>query len=331
MTATVTDTVIPSTDVELLDHHPSDDDLESEILAGLSATQKFLPPKFFYDKRGSQLFDDITELPEYYPTRTETTIMQACIDELVSHIGPQASLIEFGSGASTKTRILLDNLKSLAAYVPVEISKSHLLQAARALQRDYPHIDIRPVCADFTKPFKLPSPTVAPRRNIVYFPGSTIGNFNLDAAVNLLRVMHQIAGDGGGLLIGVDLKKDKAVLEAAYDDAQGVTADFNMNMLIRMNREFDANFDLSAFYHRAPYVEQAGRIEMHLVSNREQEVEVAGQLFHFHKDEFIHTESSHKYDLAEFADIAGLANFRVQQVWTDPQELFSVQFLVGSN
>ncbi|MEM7280244.1 MAG: L-histidine N(alpha)-methyltransferase [Pseudomonadota bacterium] len=313
---------------ELLDHHPTDDDLEAEILRGLSAPQKALPPKLFYDKRGSLLFEDICELPEYYPTRVESQIMVNCIDELVQYIGPEASLIEFGSGASAKTRILLDSLQDLAAYVPVEISRAHLKDVSKTLQQDYPGLDIRPVCADFTKPFKLPSPTIPPLRNIVYFPGSTIGNFDLDDAIGLLRVMRQIAGVGGGLLIGVDLKKDKGILEAAYNDAQGVTADFNMNMLIRLNREFDANFDLETFHHQAPYLEDQGRIEMHLVSDREQQVSVAGETFAFGKGESIHTESSHKYDLAEFADIAGFADFRVEQVWTDPDNLFSVQYFV---
>lgn len=317
--------------IELLDHHPSDDDLESEILKGLSAPQKHLPPKFFYDKRGSELFDAICELPEYYPTRTEQQIMADTIDEIVELIGPKASLIEFGSGASIKTRILLSHLPELAAYVPVDISKSHLLEAARSLQKDYPQVAIHPVCADFTKPFALPNPAIKPQKNIVYFPGSTIGNFDTPDAINLLRVIRQIAGVGGGLLIGVDLKKDTTVLEAAYNDSQGVTADFNMNMLIRMNREFDANFDLSAFTHAAPYVESEGRIEMHLVSQKDQTVEVAGQSFHFDKGESIHTESSHKYHIPEFADMAGMAGFRVQHVWTDPNQLFSVQLLVSSS
>jgi len=311
---------------ELTEQDSSVTDDRAEILKGLRRAPKVLPPKFFYNDRGSELFERITELPEYYLTRTELSIMRRHIDEIVTLVGPHASLIEFGSGSSLKTRILLEHLDRLAAYVPVDISRDHLVAAAETLAAEFPHIEVLPVAADFTQPFDLPQPKTMPLRNIVYFPGSTIGNFSPDAALALLEVMHQEAGDGGALLIGVDLNKDKAVLERAYNDRAGVTAEFNLNMLERLNREFGANFDLGAFEHRAIYKESPGRIEMHLVSMREQIVAVAGETFYFEKGESICTECSHKYTLDEFEAMAGRAGFSVHTVWTDPQKFFSVQY-----
>jgi L-histidine Nalpha-methyltransferase len=297
-----------------------------EILAGLSAKQKTLSPKFFYDERGSSLFDEITRLPEYYLTETELAIMRRHVAEIAELVGPQASLIEFGSGSSTKTRILLEHLDRLAAYVPVDISREHLLAAAAGVAADFPHLEVLPVAADFTKPFELPTPRVMPLRNIVYFPGSTIGNFTPAAALDLLRVMHHEAAEDGALLIGVDLKKDKAILERAYNDREGVTAEFNLNMLRRLNREFEADFDLDAFEHRAIYNQELGRIEMHLVSLREQSVSLGGETFYFDAGETIRTEYSHKYTLEEFGAMAGRAGFEVAEVWTDDRNLFSVQY-----
>ena len=298
----------------------------NEVLQGLRRQPKVLTPKFFYDERGSLLFEQITELPEYYPTRTELAIMRENIHEIVGLIGPQASLIEFGSGSSMKTRILLECLDRLAAYVPVDISRDHLLAAAEALAAEFPHIEVLPVVADFTQPFDLPQPKVMPLRNIVYFPGSTIGNFMPDAAQALLEVMYQEAKEDGALLIGVDLKKDTAILERAYNDSAGVTAKFNLNMLRRLNNEFSASFDLDKFEHRAIYKESPGRIEMHLVSTSAQEVSVAGEVFHFGEGESIRTECSHKYTLEEFEAMAERAGFSVNRVWTDPEGLFSVQY-----
>ncbi len=298
----------------------------AEIHAGLSRVPKTLSPKFFYDDRGSQLFDQITELREYYLTRTETSIMEINVGDIAELTGPDASLIEFGSGSSLKTRILLQHLDRLAAYVPVDISRDHLVAAADVLARDFPHIEVLPVGADFTHPFDLPQPKVMPRRNLVYFPGSTIGNFLPDAALSLLQVMYQEAGADGALLIGVDLKKDQSILERAYNDSAGVTAEFNLNMLRRLNREFGANFDLARFAHRAIYNETFGRIEMHLVSQRSQTVTVAGRSFSFAAGETIHTECSHKYTIDEFAKLADRAGFKAQRVWTDPANLFSVHY-----
>jgi len=316
---------------KLLDFHPSEHDLGAEIIAGLKQTPKRMPPKYFYDQRGSQLFDQITRLPEYYPTQTEVSIMVDNLDEIVQLIGPNASLIEFGSGSSTKTHILLENLRELAAYVPVDISRDHLLEAAEGIAARYPNIEVLPVCADFTRPFGLPDPAVTPIKNVVFFPGSTIGNFSPEDAQELLDTISQEAKKGGALLIGVDLKKDRNVLERAYNDSSQVTAAFNLNMLTRMNRELEADFDIDAFEHRAVYNELKGRIEMHLVSLRQQTVAVNGELLDFDDGEYILTECSHKYSPEEFARLAGPAGFEVARVWTDPERLFSVQYLVCKN
>ena len=313
--------------IRLHDQQPSDSDVESEVLEGLTSDPKRLSPKFFYDQRGSELFEQITELPEYYPTRTEIAIMEQRVDEIAERVGPNASLIEFGSGSSTKTRILLRHLTDLAAYVPVDISGDHLLDTARSLAEDYPDLEILPVAADFTQPFDLPSPRTMPERNVVFFPGSTIGNFAPDKAVELLNVMAAEAKPGGAAIVGVDLKKDPAILEAAYNDSQGVTAEFNLNVLRRINEELDADFDLSAFEHRAIYNEGAGRIEMNLVSRRHQTVNISGEIIDFRKDESILTECSYKFTCEEFVAMVAQAGFEVETVWTDKDRLFSVQFL----
>lgn len=297
-----------------------------DIHAGLARTPKTLSPKFFYDDRGSRLFDRITELPEYYLTRTEISIMRAHVAEIAALAGPDASLIEFGSGSSLKTRILLEHLDRLAAYVPVDISRDHLVAAAEGLAREFPDIEVLPVAADFTQPFALPQPKTMPKRNLVYFPGSTIGNFLPDAAHALLEVMYQEAGEDGALLIGVDLEKDRDTLERAYNDSAGVTAQFNLNMLRRLNNEFDANFVVDRFRHRAVYNEFCGRIEMHLVSQEDQIATVAGVPFTFAKGETIRTECSHKYTIEGFGAMAARAGFTVRHVWIDADGLFSVQY-----
>lgn len=297
-----------------------------EILDGLSRPRKALSPKFFYDARGSMLFDAICELPEYYLTRTELSIMRMHIDEIATLIGPQASVIEFGSGSSLKTRMLLEELDQLAAYVPVDISHDHLLSAAESLAADYPAVEVWPVLADFMQPFDLPTPSIMPLRNIVYFPGSTIGNYSPEKAHGLLRVMRVEAGKDGALLIGVDLQKDTAIIEQAYNDKAGVTAEFNLNMLSRINREFGANFDINLFRHSAIYDADHGRVEMSLISEREQIVRVGGQSIHFSEGEALFTEHSHKYTLEQFSGMADRAGFTVHKVWTDPEQLFSIQY-----
>ncbi len=304
-----------------------DDELE-ELIEGLTQDEKMISPKYFYDEVGSQLFDEITRLPEYYPTQTELGIMRDNIAEIAELVGPQASLIEFGSGSSMKTHVLLRGLTDLAVYVPVDISEEHLVASAEALHQDYPDLDIIPLVADFTKPFDLPTPRVMPLKNIVYFPGSTIGNFTSDDALELLKVMHTEAGEGGALLIGVDLQKDAEILERAYNDSAGVTAAFNRNMLRHLNREFDTDFDVEAFSHDARYNTDAGRIELRLVASDEQTVKVGDTEITIEEGEGILTEYSHKYTLRGFSAMAADAGFRVEHVWTDKDELFSVQYLV---
>jgi len=299
----------------------------SEIIAGLSAEQKQISPKYFYDERGSQLFDEITHLPEYYLTNTELGIMRDNMDEIGAMVGKQASLIEFGSGSSLKTRVLLEHLSELAAYVPVDISEEHLHTSADELRSEFPHIDILPVVADFTRQFDLPTPMVMPVRNVVYFPGSTIGNFERDMAMDLLRVMYLEAGKNGALIIGVDLQKDPKVIEDAYNDSAGVTAKFNLNMLQHLNRDYGANFDVSEFAHSANYDEDKGRVVIELVSQADQVLEVADTTFDIADGEAILTEYSHKYTLDGFAAMAKAAGLEVERVWTDTKQLFSVQFL----
>ncbi|HEX5787417.1 MAG TPA: L-histidine N(alpha)-methyltransferase, partial [Woeseiaceae bacterium] len=254
--------------------------------------------------------------------------MRAHVGEIAALAGREASLIEFGSGSSVKTRILLEHLEALAAYVPVDISAEHLFESAARIRREFPHIEVLPVVADFTQPFALPSPRIAPRRNIVYFPGSTIGNLEHADALDLLAVMHLEAGADGALLIGVDLQKDPAVIEAAYNDAAGVTARFNLNMLRRLNREFGADFDLDGFRHEAKYDRDAGRVVIRLVSRRDQVAHIGGRTLAFAAGDGILTEYSHKYTLDGFAAMAHTAGFEVAKVWTDEQQLFSVQYLI---
>ena len=298
----------------------------AELIAGLSQPQKTISPKYFYDEAGSQLFEKITELPEYYLTDAELEIMRARVDEMAALIGQQASLIEFGSGSSLKTRILLDHLDELAAYVPVDISEEHLYASAMLIRGEFPHVPVHPVVADFTKSFKLPTPKVMPVKNVVYFPGSTIGNFEHENALELLRVMHTEAGAGGALLIGVDLQKDPAIIDAAYNDSQGVTAEFNLNMLQHLNNEFGADFDLDAFEHRAEYDKDKGRVVLELVSREDQTFALGRIEFDIADGETILTEYSHKYTLGGFAAMAESAGFKIAKVWVDPDELFSVQY-----
>jgi L-histidine N-alpha-methyltransferase len=298
-----------------------------EILRGLTAPQKRLSPKYFYDKRGSELFDQICALPEYYPTRTELKLMEAHLDEVASLVGERAAVIEFGAGSNVKVRLLLDHLREPAAYVPVDISPEFLLEQVESLRGDYPDVHMQPVFADFTQPFDLPQHPVAPERNLVFFPGSTIGNFTRPRALDVLKVMAAEAKPGGALLIGVDLHKDPAILRAAYNDADGVTAEFNLNLLARLNRELGADFDLERFEHEAVYDADERRIEMRLVSRTRQRVAVAGVPIEFAPGEYIITEYSHKYAPEEFHALAARAGFVPQRTWIDDERLFSLQYM----
>jgi L-histidine N-alpha-methyltransferase len=307
------------------DEAPTISNQEEEILSGLRQINKWISPKYFYDQRGSELFDQITALPEYYPTRTELSIMGKYAAEIGKLVGPRASVIEFGAGSNVKIRLLLDCLEDCAAYVPVDISGEYLEYMAHALAVDYPDLEVLPVLADFTQPFELPNPKVMPLKNLVFFPGSTIGNFSPADALALLRVMHLEAKPGGALLIGVDLKKDRQILEAAYNDSQGITAQFNLNLLRRLNDELSGDIDLSQFSHRAIYNDSIGAIEMHLVSAVVQTITLAGETFQFEAGEHITTEYSHKFGLEDFSALANLAGFQRQRVWMDDHLLFSLQ------
>ena len=308
--------------------------LARDVLAGLSQPQKTIPCIWFYDHRGSQLFEDITRLPEYYPTRTETRLLQGLVGEVATTLGPHAQLIELGSGSSVKTRLLLQAMPELAAYVPVDISESFLNDAVAGLLRDFPQLVIKPVVADFTAPFALPRiPTQlhgqhSPR--LGFFPGSTIGNFSPEAATNLLTQFAHALGPQAWLLIGVDTTQDPALLVPAYDDAQGVTADFNRNVLLRINRELGANFRLNHFHHAARFDAAAGRVEMHLVSEIKQTVIVLGHSFEFQAGESIHTENAYKYTAQSFTRLASSAGWREQCVWRDDQGTGFSVFLMHS-
>jgi len=304
-----------------------DDELTLSALEGLRKTPKQLSPVWFYDEEGSTLFDSICELPEYYLTRTEMQIMTQHGDDMARRIGPHAALIEFGSGSSDKTRVLLDKLESLACYVPIDISRDYLFETAGSLARDYPSLRITPVCADFTQPFDLPVHIAAAHRRIVYFPGSTLGNFETEAAQRVLTTMRTIIGRKGAVLIGIDLRKDPEVLQRAYNDAAGVTAEFNLNALRHINRELGTDFDVDAFEHSALWIENQSRIEMHLVSTRDQDVHLGDETVHIRRGEHLRTECCHKYTLEGFAELAASADLVVSRVWTDPEQKFSVQLL----
>ena len=312
--------------IELLDLAPTTEHFLQDVLDGLSQSPKKLEPKYFYDERGSQLFDDICNLDEYYLTRTELAIMQQRIEEMARCVGPRCVLVEFGSGSGLKTELLLSGLDRPAAYVPVEISREFLEQSAARIQQQHPELNVLPVCADFMQQVQLPELPEDAGRTVVFFPGSTIGNFELDEAGQLLAHMAEVAGPDGGLLIGADLRKDRDILEAAYNDAAGVTSAFNLNLLQRINRELDGDFELEAFRHRANYDARIGRVEMHLESLRDQVVTIAQETFAFEAGETIHTENSHKYRLEQFRELAAEAGWTVEQVWTDERQWFSVQY-----
>lgn len=314
----------PLTPTKLLDCEPTSDAFHRDVVAGLRKRPKQLRSKYFYDERGSELFDQICQLDEYYLTRTEFAIMKRDAAEMAAQIGPGVRLVEFGSGSSIKTRILLDHLPDPIAYVPVDISREHLHKTANRLSQADPHIEMLPVCADFTKPFDLPNSQRESTHTAVYFPGSTIGNLQPDDARVLLSRIAALCGDGGGLLIGFDLQKDVEVLEAAYNDSKTVTAEFNLNMLRRINRELDADFDVDQFEHVAFYNDERGRIEMHLRSRRRQTVEVLGDAIDFAKDETICTEYSHKYTIEGFAAMAAEAGLTLRRHWTDSRRYFAV-------
>ena len=295
----------------------------SSLFDGLAKTPKEISCKYFYDAEGSALFDAICALPEYYQTRTEVSLLRAHAAEIARLIGPDAEIVEFGAGSLRKIRILLDALVRPRAYRPIDISGAYLRAVARQLAAEYPTVPIDPLVADFTQSFALPDGIT---RRAGFCPGSTIGNFPAEQAALLLRHMREMLA-GGGLLIGVDLIKDPQILHNAYNDAAGVTAAFNKNLLARANRELDAGFDLDAFAHYAPYNPRSQRIEMYLMSLKRQSVTLAGQSISFAAGEAIHTEDSHKYSIESFRELSARAGFHPRAVWTDPDRLFSIHWL----
>jgi dimethylhistidine N-methyltransferase len=316
--------------VSLHDLAPAQAAARDEVLRGLRSPQKELPCKLFYDEVGSQLFEQICALDEYYPTRLEMRIMRAAARDMAARLGPECLLIEYGSGSSTKTRLLLDHLERPAGYVPIDVSRELLRQSAAALADAYPELQILPVCADYTANLAIPPTARSALRRAAYYPGSTIGNFVPDDARRFLAKIAEVCGGGGGLLVGVDLKKDPLVLHRAYNDALGVTAAFNLNILKRLNRELQANFALDQFRHYAFYNPVFARVEMHLVSLSDQMVRVAGFDIPFERGESIWTEASYKYNPWEFAELAASAGWRVEHVWKDDRGFFSVQYLTAA-
>jgi len=307
-------------------HRPAES-MAAEVRAGLSREQKFLPPKLFYDRKGSELFDVITRLPEYYPTRTEIGLLRQHAAEMAQLLGKDSILLELGSGSSVKIRLLLEAVRP-RIYVPMDISRDHLIDAARRLARDYPWLTVHAACVDYSQHWNIPD--FGPGRYNAFFPGSSIGNFEPAQALRLLRQVRRLVGRGGGLLIGVDLKKDIGTLENAYNDRQGVTADFNLNVLAHINRRLAADFDLGNFAHKAIYNAEQGRIEMHLECTRDHRVRVDGYVYRFASGETIHTENSYKYSIEDFHRLAAQAGFEPVRVWTDPAGLFSVHYLTAS-
>lgn len=312
--------------INLIDLAPTEESFREAVLAGLSRERKAIPCKFLYDARGSALFERICALPEYYPTRTERRVLWRRADEIAALAGPRPQLVEFGSGSSEKTRTLLEALQP-SCYVPIDIARDQLEAAALELTREFAGLEIIPICADYTRDDFIPALPSSGNTRVGFFPGSTIGNLEPEEAEAFLDRCATLLGTGGGLVIGVDLRKDRAVLDAAYNDAQGVTAAFNLNLLERMNRELDGTFDLSRFAHEAFYNERDGRIEIYIRSLMRQQVRVAGRTIVFDADERIHTEYSYKYDIETFQRLAGRAGFYPEAAWTDPRALFSVHFL----
>lgn len=315
------------TNVQLYDLHPPLEDFRSAVLHGLSQPQKTISPKFLYDKRGAELFDAICTLDEYYLTRTETAILHAYAKEFANLIG-NGVLIEFGSGSSQKIRILLDAMLNMPTYIALDISKQHLQESCQNLVADYPNLEAIAICTDYTQPLQLPEiASIQSKHKVGFFPGSSVGNLEPAEAVHFLKNIAELLGSGGSLLIGVDLQKSKAILEPAYDDSEGISAAFALNLLTRINRELEADFDLEHFTYRAFYNSTEGRIEMYIVSCREQVVHLGDVEIQFREGEQLRTEYSYKYTIPQFQTLAAQAGFDAKQVWTDQNQWFSVHHL----
>ena len=310
---------------QFFDQHPEILNFRADILQGLSSPEPYISPKYFYDEAGSRLFEEICNCDEYYPTRTEVSIIRDNIDDIVEILGKDCLLIEPGSGDSYKVRLLLDALRPVA-YLPIDISKRYLQDEAKKLAAEFTWLNVHAICADFTGKLELPY-HVETTNKVAFFPGSTIGNFVPEQAVKVLEEIKVMVGEAGGLLVGVDLQKDAEILNAAYDDKSGYTAAFNKNLLVRINRELGADFKPDQFRHHAFYNQAEHRIEMHLVSTQDQQVEIDGQVFQFDRDRSILTEYSHKYSVALFQQLADQAGFKVVKTWVDKDRLFSVHYL----
>lgn len=319
--------LLKSLESNLSDFRPDKASLITQVLAGLQQPVKKINAKFFYDEQGSKLFDQICTLQEYYPTRTETEIMQDYIDEIAEVIGTNAVLVEYGSGSSHKTKILLDHLPTLAAYIPIDISKEHLIKSATKIDALYPYLDVIPISADYTHHLELPAIDKPISHKVVYFPGSTIGNFQPYQALDFLNHVAEVCGENGGLLIGVDLKKDPNILHQAYNDQEGVTAAFNLNVLTHLNKEFGCDFNLDKFCHYAFFNPEHGRVEMRLISLETQVVHLNDTAIVFREHESIITEYSYKYTVELFEALAARANFRLDKAWIDNKKWFSVLYL----
>ncbi len=311
--------------IRFYDEHPAPATMQEEILQGLASRPRHIAPKFFYDERGSRLFDAICELPEYYPTRAEMSILESCAGEVARLSGPEVTLVELGSGASKKIRLLLEAVRP-RRYLGIDISREFLRQSVQHLAHDYPWLEVHAACADFMQDFELPG-SAGEGKKLAFFPGSTIGNFEPHDALAFLQRVRRLVQPDGALLIGVDLKKDPQVLHAAYNDNAGITAQFNLNLLQRLREELGADVNPQGFKHRAFYNGTRGRIEMYLVSRRAQDIRLLGQRFHFEPGESIHTENSYKYSLEEFHALGRGAGLRPRQVWLDSARLFSVHYL----
>ena len=301
----------------------------NDVVNGLSSSKKQLSPKYFYDEAGAEIFERICTTPEYYPTRTETIILKNSAAEIAQAIGPNAALIEYGSGALEKVKIILNALENPLALAPIDISEEQLDIAAKNIQNEFPHLNVLPLPGDFTKPVKLPEELFEARKQVAFFPGSTIGNFEKPDAVNFLKSVKTTIGDDGLMLIGVDLQKKRDTLLKAYNDAAGVTSEFNKNILTRINKELAGNFNLNEFEHVAKYNEEHHRVEMHLKSLADQTVYISGEVFHFALNETIHTENCYKYTQTSFSSLVNEAEFFPINTWTDPDELFSVVLLAN--
>jgi dimethylhistidine N-methyltransferase len=306
---------------------PGEDSFRDAVLAGLSNSPKSLPCKFFYDQRGSALFEAICEVPEYYLTRTELGILKTHAGDMAARIGPNCRLVELGSGASIKVRLLLDALETPLAYIPVDISRGFLRDAAASIATDFPELDVIAVCADYTRPFTLPKISGPAGKTVGFFPGSTIGNFEPEAVVQFLSHVGKLLGPGAEMLIGADVKKDKAILDAAYNDAAGLNAAFNLNLLHRIANELDSDIAIDDFAHVAFYNPDEGRVELYIKSLKDQSAVIAGRRFSFAAGEMIHTENSYKYAIPEFRTLAARAGFKALDTWTDAEGKFAVHYL----